>query len=91
MRGYCSLCAKPMEGEGDICGACQERIRAEAMGRQRGTAQEAHKGSEKLNVPEKKVDKVKKDLRVPQEVEEKKPHHFKSMAEYLDYLKGRRR
>jgi hypothetical protein len=89
MPTYCSVCGKPMEGErGDICAVCQENIRAEAMGRHKKIAQEAAKGKKKMRLP-----KGKKALEItpalPEE-EEKQPHHFKSMAEYLEYLKKKK-
>jgi hypothetical protein len=91
MSTYCRVCGKPMEeGQGDICEVCQESIRAEAMGRQRRIAQDAPKGAGKLVVRAGRGVKDKKPLPQPHdEEEEKKPHHFKSMAEYLEYLKGK--
>jgi hypothetical protein len=86
MPTYCRVCGKPMEeGQGDICEVCQQNIRAEAMGRHKGIAKDAPRGAGKPGRL-----KGKKNLPQPQEQEEeKKPHHFKSMAEYLAYLKGK--
>jgi len=81
------MCGRAMEGEGDICEACQEIIRAEALGRQRKVAKEAQKELEKLSVREKKGPAVKRSVLSPKEEKNKKPHHFKSMAEYLRYLR----
>ncbi|MCJ7663905.1 MAG: hypothetical protein MUO24_06655 [Desulfobacterales bacterium] len=89
MSTYCRVCGKPMEeGRGDICEVCQESIRAEAMGRQRRIAKDAPKGAGKLSARDRRIVKDKKSLPTPHDEEgEKKPHHFKSMAEYLEYLK----
>ena len=91
MSTYCQVCGKSMEeGQGDICEVCQESIRAEALGRHRGLAKDAHKASGKLRGGAGRGVKDKKSLREPHDQEgEKKPHHFKSMAEYLEYLKGK--
>jgi hypothetical protein len=91
MSTYCRVCGKPMEeGQGDICEVCQEGIRAEAMGRQRRIAKDAPRGEGKLRVRPGQGVKDKKSLPQPHDEEgEKKPHHFKSMAEYLEYLKGK--
>lgn len=92
MPKYCRICGRPMKGEGDFCEACQESIRAEAMGKHRKVAKEAQKGLDRVGIRETKGAKGKEDRRTPQEEEEeKKPHHFKSMAEYLEYLKGKGR
>ncbi|MBW2038968.1 MAG: hypothetical protein JRI46_05130 [Deltaproteobacteria bacterium] len=92
MSKYCRICGRPMKKEGDICEACQESIRAEAMGRQRRVAKEAQKELDRLSVQQRKGAKTKEDLFVPkEEEEEKRPHHFKSMAEYLEYLKEKGR
>lgn len=91
MSTYCRVCGKPMEErQGDICEVCQEGIRAEAMGRQRRIAKDAPKGAGKLRV--RASQRVRDETPLPQphhEEDEKKPHHFKSMAEYLEYLKGK--
>ncbi len=93
MSKYCSICAKPMEREGDICEACQESIRAEAMGRQRKVAKESKKELEKLGIRRGKDAKPPKGSPISKQggEEEKKPHHFKSMAEYLEHLKEKGR
>jgi hypothetical protein len=92
MKRYCIICGKSMDGEGDICQACKENIRAEAMGRKMKNSKEVKKESDKISVRGKDAD-IKKSSQVPEqaEEEEKKSHHFKSMAEYLEYLKGRKR
>jgi len=90
MSTKCRVCGRPMEeGRGDICEVCQENIRAEAMGRQRRIAKDAPKGAGKLGVRAVRgAVKDEKPLPTPHDEEgEKKPHHFKSMAEYLAYLK----
>jgi hypothetical protein len=91
MSTYCRVCGKLMEeGEGDICEVCKESIRAEALGRQRRIAKDTQKGAKKLSV--RAGPGTKDENRAPathDAAEEKKPHHFKSMAEYLAYLKGK--
>jgi hypothetical protein len=78
------------EGRGDICEVCQESIRAEAMGRQRRIAKNAPKGAGKVSARAGQAAEGKKNLTPPHdEGGEKKPHDFKSMAEYLEYLKGK--
>jgi broad-specificity NMP kinase len=80
-----------MEGGGDICEVCQENIRAEAMGRQKKIAREASPKATQLRVRGRKGAKGKTSLPQTQSVqEEKKPRDFKSMAEYLDYLKKKK-
>jgi hypothetical protein len=74
-----------MEGPGAICPACEENIRAEAMGRHRKIAQEAAQDKKKPSLP--KGGKTLGIAPALPEGEEKKPHHFKSMTEYLEYLK----
>jgi hypothetical protein len=78
-----------MEGGGDICEVCQENIRAEAVGRHKKIAREVPQKAAQVRIRERKG--VKKDTTSPppphSEEEEKKPRDFKSMAEYLDYLK----
>jgi hypothetical protein len=88
MPTSCRICGRPVEEGGDICEICQESIRAEAMGRQRRIAKEAPGEAGKLRLREKKevIDKTS-PLAPHDEEGEKKPHHFKSMAEYLEYLK----
>jgi len=90
MSTNCRVCGRLMEeGRGDICEVCQENIRAEAMGRQRRIAKNAPKGAGKQGVRAGRgAAKEKQPLPMPHDEEgEKKPHHFKSMAEYLAYLK----
>ena len=90
MTSYCQSCGKPMKGEDRICEACKENIRAEAMGRHKKIARHIPKGAEKLGMHDKKGIEDNQSLTTPQnEEEEKKPRHFKSMAEYLEYLKGK--
>lgn len=92
MSTYCRVCGRPMEeGQGNICEVCQESIRAEALGKQRRIVKNAPKGGGKPRVRRGQgAVKEGKPLPTPHEEEgEKKPHHFKSMAEYLEYLKGK--
>ena len=91
MPTYCRVCGKPMEeGQGEICEVCQQSIRAEALGRQSKIAKAAPTDKGKLKVRASRKVKDKGSLPRPQdEGGEKKPHHFKSMAEYLEYLKGK--
>ena len=88
MTTRCQVCGKPMEGPGTICSACQENIRAEAMGRHKKIAQEAAQEKKKASLPKGK--KAPERAPAPPEEEEKEPHHFKSMAEYLEYLKNKK-
>ena len=89
MSTKCLMCGRPLEGRGDICEACKEGVRAEAMGKHRKIAkQTTSKESAKPGAGKKKGVKDDNSLPTPQEEEEeKKPHHFKSMAEYLEYVK----
>jgi hypothetical protein len=90
MATYCRSCGRPMKGENNICEACKENIRAEAMGRQRKIAKKIPKEAGKQGMHDRRVIEDNQSLTTPQdEEEEKKPHHFKSMAEYLEYLKGK--
>jgi hypothetical protein len=79
-----------MKGEDTICETCKENIRAEAMGRQRKIAKqtptEARKGS-KHNRKGREDNQSATALH--DDGENRKPHHFKSMAEYLKYLKDK--
>jgi hypothetical protein len=81
------------EGQGNICAVCQESIRAEALGKQRRIVKNAPKGGGKPRAQAQAgrgATKGGKPLPTPHDEEgEKKPHHFKSMAEYLAYLKGK--
>jgi hypothetical protein len=87
MSTYCRTCGRPIKGEGTICEACKENIRAEAMGRQRKIAKQAPTKLGKPNIYETKEHEDTQALTPPQDEEDKKPHHFKSMAEYLEYIK----
>ena len=88
MPTRCAVCGKLMDNGDAICEICQESIRAEAMGRHKKIAQEAFKERKKLRVSKKTETLQGATPAPPHEDEgEKKPHHFKSMAEYLDYLK----
>jgi hypothetical protein len=91
MSTYCRVCGRPMEeGQGNICEVCQESIRAEALGKQRKIVKNAPQGAKKLSVRAGRGTEDKKKIAAPHDgEEEKKPHHFKSMAEYLEYLKGK--
>ena len=88
MTSYCQSCGKPMKGEDRICEACKENIRAEAMGRQRKIVKQTHQEVRKRGMLDRKGKEDNQTLSLPQEdEEEKKPHHFKNMAEYLEYIK----
>jgi len=92
MSTHCRVCGRPMEeGQGNICEVCQENIRAEALGKQSRIVKNAPKGAGKPRVRRgREAVKGEKPLLTPHDEEgEKKPHHFKSMAEYLEYLKGK--
>jgi hypothetical protein len=79
-----------MKGEDRICEACKENIRAEAMGRHRKIAKQIPKEARKQGMHDnRKGIEDNQTLSTPQDEEDKKPHHFKSMAEYLEYLKGK--
>ena len=90
MSTKCLMCGRPLEGRGDICEACKEGVRAEAMGKHKKIAKQAPEKTGKPGKHDKKGREDSQSLTTPQEEEEvKKPHHFKSMAEYLEYLKGK--
>jgi predicted nucleic acid-binding Zn ribbon protein len=92
MSTYCRVCGKPMEeGQGNICEVCQENIRAEALGKQRRIVKNASKGGGKPRVHAGRgaIEEENPRPTIRDEEGEKKPHHFKSMAEYLAYLKGK--
>ena len=76
-----------------MCEACQDNIRAEAMGRYRKTTKETKGTLERSRISERKGAKVEKDSSISEEGEEEgeKPHHFKTMAEYLEYLRRKGR
>lgn len=92
MPDLCSICGKPLEeGEGPICKACQQQIQAEALGKKEEIARNAEKvlrGLGKRGQPR----ITKKGPAVPERREgEKGPRDFRSLAEYLEYLKGKGR
>lgn len=90
MVTYCRSCGRAMKGEGNICEACKENIRAEAMGRQRKIAKQAPQEAGKGRMQDRKGIEDNQSPTAPQhDGEDKKPHHFKSMAEYLKYLKDK--
>ena len=89
MASYCRTCGRSIEGGGDICEACKENIRAEAMGRQRKIAKQAPHEAGKPGMQDRKGTEDNQTLATPQDEEDKKPHHFKSMVDYLKYLKGK--
>ena len=62
MSTNCRTCGRPMEGQGDICEACKEIIRAEAMGRQRKIAKQIPKEAGKLGVRDTKKVKDKESV-----------------------------
>jgi hypothetical protein len=88
MTTRCQICGKPMDGPGTICQACQENIRAEAVGRHKKIAREATKEKKKAGLLKGK--KAPEMAPAINEGEEKEPHDFKSMAEYLEYLKTKK-
>jgi hypothetical protein len=89
MPTFCHICGKPMrEGGGDICEACQENIRAEAVGRHTRIQREAAKDNKKVSLPKGK--QAPTIVPAVPDGEEKGPHDFKSMAEYLAYLKKKK-
>jgi hypothetical protein len=92
MSIYCRMCGRPIEGGDDICEVCKESVRAEAMGRQTRIAQETPKEAVQSGIRERKRAKTAAPpaSQSQDQEREKKPHHFKSMAEYLDYLKGKK-
>jgi predicted nucleic acid-binding Zn ribbon protein len=89
MASYCRLCGKQIEEGEDICEACKENIRAEALGKHRKVAKQIPQEGGKLGKHHRKEIEDNQSLPIPQDEEDKKPHHFKSMAEYLKYLKGK--
>jgi len=89
MARYCRVCGRSIEGDDDFCEACKESIRAEALGKQRKIAKEAlaERGkSGGRDTREGMKENESTSSSHPEETQ-KKPHHFKSMAEYLEYLK----
>jgi len=91
MSKYCKICGKEMQAGGDICRACEEAIRAEATGRQRKGAQLFHKPSDRVGIRDRKeIRKGAEQSGAEEEDTVKKPRDFKSMAEYLEYLKGKK-
>ena len=89
MASYCRTCGRSIEEGGDICEACKENIRAEAMGRHRKVAKQTPTKAEKRGMSDRKGEEDNQTLTTPHDEEDKKPHHFKSMADYLKYLKGK--
>lgn len=87
MASYCRLCGKQIAEGGDMCEACKENIRAEAMGKHRKVAKQIPQEGGKLGMHHRKETEDNQSLPTPQDEEDKKPRHFKSMAEYLKYLK----
>lgn len=88
MPRRCLMCGRTMDREGDFCETCKENIRAEALGKQKKIAKEVPKEGGKVGMRDKEGVNDKEPLSPSQhEGAHKKPHHFKSMAEYLEYLK----
>jgi hypothetical protein len=88
MARYCRVCGRRTEGDDDFCEGCKESIRAEALGKQKKIAKEVPgKGREVGNREKGGADDKEPLSPSHHEEEQKKPHHFKSMAEYLEYLK----
>jgi len=70
----CQLCGKPLApGEDIICKACEEQIRAEILGTR--------------DKERKETQRVTKGQEYPPEGKPKGPRDFRSLAEYLEYLK----
>jgi hypothetical protein len=92
MPAYCRICGKPTKEGEDICQVCKESIQAEATGRQKGITKEASKGVGKSGVrgDRKRTKEEQPPSASHDEEGDKKPHHFTSMAEYLDYLKSKK-
>lgn len=89
MARYCRVCGRSIEGDDDFCEACKENIRAEALGKQRKIAKEAPTERGKSGGRDTREGMKENESPSSPHLEEtqKKPHHFKSMAEYLEYLK----
>jgi len=87
---YCKVCGKKLEETGDICRACQDQIRAEALGRKKERTRETDRRSGSLDSRERESGRENQEEDLAKDEGEKKPHHFKSMADYLEYLKKRR-
>lgn len=86
---YCKVCGKRLEETGDICRACKDQIWAEALGRKRERTRETDTPRSRVDSGGRKSGGEDHEESAADEGE-KKPHHFKSMADYLEYLKKRR-
>jgi hypothetical protein len=89
MARYCRVCGRSIEGDDDFCEACKESIRAEALGKQKKIAKEAptERGKSGKRDTREGIKENESPSSSRHEEAQKKPHHFKSMAEYLEYLK----
>lgn len=88
MAARCYVCGKEIEEErADICDVCEEAIRAEALGKQRQVAKDALRGRGEQTLRRQSSKEQQGVAPTPDDVGGKKPHHFRSMAEYLRYLK----
>lgn len=89
MARYCRVCGRSIEGDDDFCEACKESIRAEALGKQRKLAKEVptERGKSGARDTREGMKENESPSSPPREEAPKKLHHFKSVAEYLEYLK----
>lgn len=90
MSEFCSVCGKPLqEGEGLICKACQQQIQAEALGKKEEIARNAERAIRGLG-GRTHPRTAKRGPTLPERKDgEKGPRDFRSLAEYLDYLRGK--
>lgn len=87
----CSICGKPLgPGEEVICEACKEQIRAEVLGERENIRRESERITKgKEYGPQRKS---RTSHRQGEEKGQKKSlKEFKSLAEYLEYLKNANR
>ena len=87
----CSICGKPLgPGEEVICEACKEQIRAEVLGERENIRRESEritKGKEYGSPKKARISNQQGERE-----EQKKPlREFRSLAEYLEYLRNANR
>jgi hypothetical protein len=76
---------------GTICRVCEENIRAEAAGKHRRQAKDTFRETSAFGPsPHDAAESDEKSDTEEMADKEKRPRDFKSMAEYLEYLKRRR-
>ncbi len=91
MGGKCLLCGAPVEEGKTLCKRCEEEVRAEALGKKKRVTQEAQKELKRLGWKGESGGPLPRGQEeIEGEEAEKKPRDFRSMAEYLEYLKGKR-